>query len=286
MFQATSSWLTWWPTSWKARWWICSTEALFLKIPVWTRAPITPRARDPVSVSSPRVQDNAKGKPVWTWFNATLTFSKGLFLSWWSTLPTAFCWSSQTPLTSWPMLPGNCPGSPKIALLVPAPTWTLEDSDFCCLKGWALLPLLATDGSLENTVTPVVSFFIRNSSILSSNIILYDFSWSNLILLNLNSTVPVWSGVNVAGVRLRDLDPKVGTKDDPENYGDIHKQVVSSAYEVIKLKGYTSWAIGLSVANLASAMLRNSGQVHAVSTMVKVSWSSRNFLHRLLMIAP
>ncbi|CAG5082602.1 Similar to Ldh: L-lactate dehydrogenase (Drosophila melanogaster) [Cotesia congregata] len=79
----------------------------------------------------------------------------------------------------------------------------------------------------------------------------------------------VWSGVNVAGVRLRDLDPRVGTKDDPENYGDIHNQVVSSAYEVIKLKGYTSWAIGLSVANLASAMLRNSGQVHAVSTMVK-----------------
>ncbi|XP_008550260.1 L-lactate dehydrogenase [Microplitis demolitor] len=84
-----------------------------------------------------------------------------------------------------------------------------------------------------------------------------------------DTSVPVWSGVNVAGVRLRDLDPRVGTKEDPENYGDIHKQVVSSAYEVIKLKGYTSWAIGLSVANLASAMLRNSGQVHAVSTMVK-----------------
>lgn len=100
---------------------------------------------------------------------------------------------------------------------------------------------------------------------------------SLFLLTDFYFLVPVWSGVNVAGVRLRDLDPRVGTKEDPENYGDIHKQVVSSAYEVIKLKGYTSWAIGLSVANLASAMLRNSGQVHAVSTMVKVSRSYRNF---------
>ncbi|XP_063986637.1 L-lactate dehydrogenase [Diachasmimorpha longicaudata] len=82
-----------------------------------------------------------------------------------------------------------------------------------------------------------------------------------------DTSVPVWSGVNVAGVRLRDLDETVGTDKDPENYGDIHKQVVQSAYEVIKLKGYTSWAIGLSIANLASAILRNSGQVHAVSTI-------------------
>ncbi|XP_034952489.1 L-lactate dehydrogenase-like [Chelonus insularis] len=84
-----------------------------------------------------------------------------------------------------------------------------------------------------------------------------------------DTSVPVWSGVNVAGVRLRDLDKNVGTDKDTEGYADIHKQVVESAYEVIKLKGYTSWAIGLSVAHLVSAILRNSSQVHAVSTMIK-----------------
>ncbi|XP_076761638.1 L-lactate dehydrogenase isoform X1 [Xylocopa sonorina] len=83
-----------------------------------------------------------------------------------------------------------------------------------------------------------------------------------------DTSVPVWSGVNVAGVRLRDLNENVGTDKDTEHWGDLHKQVVDSAYEVIKLKGYTSWAIGLSVANLASAILRNSNQVHAVSTLV------------------
>lgn len=82
--------------------------------------------------------------------------------------------------------------------------------------------------------------------------------------------VPVWSGVNVAGVRLRDINEDVGTEADKEGWNELHKQVVQSAYEVIKLKGYTSWAIGLSVSNLACAILRNSNQVHAVSTMVAV----------------
>ena len=43
-----------------------------------------------------------------------------------------------------------------------------------------------------------------------------------------------------------------------------------SAYEIIKLKGYTSWAIGLSVATLITSLLRNQHNVFAVSTLVKV----------------
>lgn len=85
--------------------------------------------------------------------------------------------------------------------------------------------------------------------------------------------VPVWSGVNVAGVRLRELNPSVGTDSDPEKWAELHSEVVSSAYEVIKLKGYTSWAIGLSCASLASSILRNTNNVHAVSTLVNVSIS-------------
>lgn len=86
-----------------------------------------------------------------------------------------------------------------------------------------------------------------------------------------DSSVPVWSGVNIAGVRLRELNPIIGTGEDPEKWNELHKQVVESAYEVIKLKGYTSWAIGLSVAALASAILRNTSNVVAVSTSVIVS---------------
>uniref|UniRef100_A0A7M4FM13 L-lactate dehydrogenase n=1 Tax=Crocodylus porosus TaxID=8502 RepID=A0A7M4FM13_CROPO len=84
-----------------------------------------------------------------------------------------------------------------------------------------------------------------------------------------DSSVPVWSGVNVAGVSLKALHPELGTDADKEHWKEVHKQVVDSAYEVIKLKGYTSWAIGLSVADLAETVMKNLRRVHPISTMVK-----------------
>lgn len=42
------------------------------------------------------------------------------------------------------------------------------------------------------------------------------------------------------------------------------------AYEVIRLKGYTSWAIGMSVADLVESILKNMHKVHPVSTLVQV----------------
>ncbi|CAO1321372.1 unnamed protein product [Diamesa serratosioi] len=84
-----------------------------------------------------------------------------------------------------------------------------------------------------------------------------------------DSSVPVWSGVNIAGIRLREINPSAGREDDSENWAECHKEVVSAAYEVIKLKGYTSWAIGLSCADIASSIFRNTNAVKAVSTLVK-----------------
>lgn len=51
----------------------------------------------------------------------------------------------------------------------------------------------------------------------------------------------------------------------------LHACVHGSAYEVIRLKGYTNWAIGLSVADLTESLMKNLNRVHPVSTMVKVS---------------
>lgn len=85
-----------------------------------------------------------------------------------------------------------------------------------------------------------------------------------------DSSVPVWSGVNIAGIRLREINPNAGLPEgDHEQWGQCHKEVVSAAYEIIKLKGYTSWAIGLSCADIASSILRNTNSVKAVSTFVK-----------------
>ena len=38
---------------------------------------------------------------------------------------------------------------------------------------------------------------------------------------------------------------------------------------MIKLRGYTSWAIGLSVADLAESITKNLRRVHPISTMIK-----------------
>uniref|UniRef100_A0A2K5I7E7 Lactate/malate dehydrogenase C-terminal domain-containing protein n=1 Tax=Colobus angolensis palliatus TaxID=336983 RepID=A0A2K5I7E7_COLAP len=53
-------------------------------------------------------------------------------------------------------------------------------------------------------------------------------------------------------------------------------QMVESAYEVIKLKGYINWAIGLSVADLIESMLKNLSRIHPVSTMVKGMYGIEN----------
>ena len=37
----------------------------------------------------------------------------------------------------------------------------------------------------------------------------------------------VWSGVNVAGVRLSDMDPKVGTGEDSDKWVKVHHEVIN-----------------------------------------------------------
>ncbi|XP_053574730.1 L-lactate dehydrogenase B chain [Bombina bombina] len=91
-----------------------------------------------------------------------------------------------------------------------------------------------------------------------------------------DTSVPVWSGVTVGGVTLQSISPEIGTDKDSEKWKDIHKQVVDSAYEVIKLKGYTNWAIGFSVADLVESIVKNLSRVHPVSTMVKGMYGIEN----------
>lgn len=49
----------------------------------------------------------------------------------------------------------------------------------------------------------------------------YKNEYVSLFLL-----VPVWSGVNVAGVQLQSLNPQMGGEGDSENWRDVHKKVV------------------------------------------------------------
>ena len=84
-----------------------------------------------------------------------------------------------------------------------------------------------------------------------------------------NYSVPVWSGVNIASISLKSLNPELGNDADKEQWKEVHKQVVDSGFEVIKLRGNISWAIGLSVADLAQSIMKNLRQLHSISTMIK-----------------
>lgn len=70
-------------------------------------------------------------------------------------------------------------------------------------------------------------------------------------------------------MRLREIKPNAATPNDPEKLGELHKGVVEAAYKIIQLKGYTSWAIGLSVSQLVQAILTDAATIHCVSVSVK-----------------
>lgn len=89
-------------------------------------------------------------------------------------------------------------------------------------------------------------------------------------LIYTRSIVPVWSGVNIAGVRLAEINPHIGTERDPENWAEVHQRVVKAGGYVHRLKGYTNWAIGLNVSSIAESILGNTNKVHACSTLATV----------------
>ncbi|GJM89966.1 hypothetical protein PR202_ga06198 [Eleusine coracana subsp. coracana] len=89
-----------------------------------------------------------------------------------------------------------------------------------------------------------------------------------------DSSVAVWSSVSVAGMPvLKTLQDSHTTSASAsmimkeEALEGIRRAVVNSAYEVIGLKGYTSWAIGYSVANLVATLLRDQRRIHPVSVL-------------------
>ena len=63
---------------------------------------------------------------------------------------------------------------------------------------------------------------IGNDSLFTS--IYADFGLDGTCYLTL---VAVWSGVNVAGVRLSDMDPKVGTGENSDKWVKVHHEVIN-----------------------------------------------------------
>ncbi|CAL9060935.1 unnamed protein product [Musa banksii] len=84
-----------------------------------------------------------------------------------------------------------------------------------------------------------------------------------------DSSVALWSSISVGGVPILSQLTKDKAAMEQGVLERIRKAVVESAYEVIRLKGYTSWAIGYSVASLARSLLRDQHRIHPVSLLAK-----------------
>ena len=80
--------------------------------------------------------------------------------------------------------------------------------------------------------------------------------------------VPVRTGVNFAGVSLQKLLPPLGTVADSGKWKDFLEQVIESAFEVRKLKDFTSCAIGLLTTDVTGSIMMNLRRVHQISVRI------------------
>jgi L-lactate dehydrogenase len=83
-----------------------------------------------------------------------------------------------------------------------------------------------------------------------------------------DSEVPLWSTATIGGVPVKDWAGNGARVLDEEARSRIHRQVVSSAYEIIAGKGATSLAIGLAVSRILEAVLHDEHRVLPVTSLL------------------
>jgi L-lactate dehydrogenase len=83
-----------------------------------------------------------------------------------------------------------------------------------------------------------------------------------------DSEVPVWSKVNIGGVSFGEYSRVCQNHCLQDEREGIFNQVKNAAYEIIKKKGATSFAIGLALVRIVGSILRNENSVLTISTFV------------------
>lgn len=87
-----------------------------------------------------------------------------------------------------------------------------------------------------------------------------------------DSQVPVWSLANIAGVKLDDYGHLNGGKLDGGTKAEIAENTRRAAYEIIKRKGSTYYAIANGLVRIIEAIVRNENSVLTVSSLVVGSY--------------
>lgn len=83
-----------------------------------------------------------------------------------------------------------------------------------------------------------------------------------------DSEVPVWSLANIAGMRLADFCAAQSIPFEQAAMDDIFRQTRDAAYEIIKRKGATYYAVAAGLMRIAEAILRNQRTVLSVSSLI------------------
>ncbi len=83
-----------------------------------------------------------------------------------------------------------------------------------------------------------------------------------------DSEVPVWSLANVAGVRFSRFCELCGRGCPPGDRDGVFERVKNAAYEIIRLKGATYFAIALGATRMIQAILRDQKTILTASTLL------------------
>jgi len=84
-----------------------------------------------------------------------------------------------------------------------------------------------------------------------------------------DSEVPIWSTANIAGSSLSEYCQLTGLHYNQAEMDRLFEQVRGAAYELIKRKGVSNYAIGLALTRLVEAIVRDQNRVFSVSSLVQ-----------------
>jgi L-lactate dehydrogenase len=83
-----------------------------------------------------------------------------------------------------------------------------------------------------------------------------------------DSEIPLWSLANIGGVRLQEFAPLRSKKYDQQEMDRLFVSVRDAAYEIIKRKGATYYAIGLGLVSIVETILGDYRSVLSISTLM------------------
>ena len=91
-----------------------------------------------------------------------------------------------------------------------------------------------------------------------------------------DSEIPLWSMANIGGVRLHEFAPLKNKQYDQEEMDKLFVSVRDAAYEIIKRKGASYYAIGLGLLSIVEAILGNYRSVLSISTLMTGQYGVRD----------